>query len=272
MRDILLFWVAVARESAQETLSIFHEHHLSHPKNHGTVGSQASSLQDFGNRQLVVCKHHPKALRFKSKQESNIQLLLRASLVWKWAGNVRKPVIPTRCPVLPFSSPAGSSFAHGALLTGLCSVLLHLNRPETTKLLQAINPGTSCTLTGMWGQFGMQQDIPPALSLSPAVTHAGLSCRFLSRASLETEGPSQPLWELGVGSHPTRDLVLKQPLFLPCPHPGQVPAPGAQPGGTTLQCPCWEQFWWRIGSFLGNDQGIRSQGSDVCLGLNPCIC
>lgn len=142
----------------------------------------------------MVCKHHPKALRFKSKQESNIQLLLRASLVWKWAGNVRKPVLPTRCPVLPSSSQAGSSFAHGALLTGLCLVLLHLNRLETIKLLQAINSGTSWTLTGIWDQFGMQQNIPPAPSLSPAVTHAELCCRFLSRASLETEGAPQPLW------------------------------------------------------------------------------
>lgn len=196
----------------------------------------------------MVCKHHPKALRFKSKQESNIQLLLRASLVWKRAGNVRKPVLPTRCPVLPSSSRAGSSFAHGALLTGLCLVLLHLNRPETTKLLQTISSGISCTLTGIWDQFGTQQDIPPALSLSPAVTHAGLCGR--SRTSLETEGPSQPLWEQGVGSHPTRDLVLKHSLFLPCPHPGQIPAPGAQPGGTTSQCPCWEQFWW-VGGELG---------------------
>lgn len=204
------------------------------------MGSQALSLQDFGNRQLVVCKHHPKALRFKSKQESNIQLLLRASLVWKWAGNVRKPVLPTRCPVLPSSSQAGSSFAHGALLTGLCLVLLYLNRLETIKLLQVINSGTFWTLTGIWDQFGRQQDIPPAPSLSPAVTHAGLCCRFLSRASLETEGPSQPCWEQGVGSHPTPDLVLKHPLFLPCPHPGQIPAPGAWPGGTTSQCPCWE--------------------------------
>lgn len=230
--------------------SIFHVHHLSHPKNHGTMGSQASSLQDFGNRQLVVCKHHPKALRFKSKQESNIQLLLRASLVWKWAGNVRKPVLPTRCLVLPSSSQAGSSFAHGALLTGLCLVLLHLNRPETAKCLRIINSGTSCTLTGIWDQFG-KQDIPPASSPSPAGTHAGLCCRFLSRASPETEGPSQPLWEQGVGSHPTRDLVLKHPLFLPCPHPGQITAPGAWPGGTTSQCPCWEQFWW-----LGGELGV----------------
>lgn len=158
------------------------------------MGSQALSLQDFGNRQLVVCKHHPKALRFKSKQESDIQLLLRASLVWKWAGNVRKPVLPTRCPVLPSSSQAGSSFAHGALLTGLCLVLFHLNRLETIKLLQVINSGTSWTLTGIWDQFGMQQNIPPAPSLPPAVTHARLCCRFLSRASLETEGAPQPLW------------------------------------------------------------------------------
>lgn len=123
--------MAIGQESTLETLSIFHEHHLSHPKNHGTMGSQALSQQDFGNRQLVVCKHHPKALRFKSKQESNIQLLLRASLVWKWAGNVRKPVLPTRCLVLPSSSQAGSSFAHGALLTGLCLVLRQIRNHKT---------------------------------------------------------------------------------------------------------------------------------------------
>lgn len=236
--------MATSRESAQETLSIFHEHHLSHPKNHGTMGSQALSLQDFGNRQLVVCKHHPKALRFKSKQESNIQLLLRASLVWKWAGNVRKPVLPTRCLVLPSSSRAGSSSAHGALLMGLCLVLLHLSRPETIKLLQVIN------FLHPHRDLGSIWDILPAPSLSPAATHAGLCCRFLSRASLETEGPSQSLWEQGVGSHPTRDLVLEHPLLLPCPHPGQITTPGARPGGTTSQCPCWEQLWW-VGGELG---------------------
>lgn len=126
-------------------------------------------LRDFGNRQLIMCKHHPKALRFKSKQKSNVQLLLRASLVWKWAGNVRKPVLPMRCPVLPSSSRVGSSFAHGALL-GFAS-------PQQTrnhKALTVLNSMTSWTLAGIWDRFEMQQDIPPA----PAAIHPGL-CRRL---------------------------------------------------------------------------------------------
>ena len=133
-------------------------------------------LQDFGNRQLITCKHHPKALRLKSKQKSNIQLLLRASLVWKWAGNVRKPVLPTRCPVLPSSSQVGSSFAHGALL-GFAS-------PQQTrnhKTLTVLNSATSWTLAGIWDRFEMQQDIPPAPSLPAsraAAIHPGLCCRL----------------------------------------------------------------------------------------------
>lgn len=146
-----------------------------------------------------------------------------------------------------FLLPAGQEVA---LLMGLCSrdsawfcfTSTDHKTPTDHQFWDFLHPHRD--LGSIWDAAGHSScSVPVSCS-----DHAGLCGR--SRTSLETEGPSQLLWEQGVGSHPTRDLVLKHPLFLPCPHPGQIPAPGAQPGGTTSQCPCWEQFWW-VGGELG---------------------
>lgn len=104
------------------------EQHLSKPQCQGTAGSQALELRGFGNRQLVMCKHHPRALRVEAKQKSSAPLLLWSGKGLEMSGNL---VLPLRCRY--FLLPARQE----ALLMGLSLVLLRLNRAETTKLVQS---------------------------------------------------------------------------------------------------------------------------------------